>query len=452
MLVGFPLAVVLLGEIVTRLRRAGHPLARPLRLIRGGVLPTLTFWLFLLKVIELKSDSIEVRIASTAFYLVSLAAALGLLNVLLFESAEKTSWRSRVPALFLDITRFILVLVGTSVLLATVWDQDLSQLLTALGVGSIVIGLALQDTLGNIFAGIAILFEKPYVEGDWIRYDDHLGKVVEINWRSTRLMTHFGDTVIVPNGEIARGVLMNENNLTLPRYETFDIGFDYSHPPNEVKQVLIDTVTATDGVLADPAPQVYVTTYNDFSIDYQIRFAVADIATLPAVRDNFVTRIWYAAKRHGLTIPFPIRTVHHYNGARLDRDSERQEIDRGHGAVGDVLPIDPTDIDAAETRVERYGAGEVIQRRGEVLKELALIVAGRVLMESGDQRPDVPLGVGEMFGIESVLRNAPSAYEVYAVEDTIVVEMSRDFVTDLVAAKPGFAHQLEQTIENRIRK
>ena len=452
LVLAFPAVIILLTEVITRLKRRGSELVDPLRLIRNYALPSLAIYEFLVRVVAVPSDDALVRLALTLFYMFSLAAALGIINTVFFRSAEEESWRSKVPALFLDLSRFIFILVGISVVLSQVWGADLGKAITALGVGSIVLGLALQDTLGNIFAGISILFEKPYVEGDWIRYGDYLGQVVEINWRSTRIETHQGDTVVVPNGEMAKSVLMNENNKTKPRYETFDIGFSYSHPPNEVKQVLLDTVTETEGVLTDPAPQVYVTGYGDSSIDYQIRFAVYDIATLPSITDNFVTRIWYSAKRHGLNIPFPIRTVYHYNGPSHDRQDELSENRIGIGAAGKVLPLDVDQITNridGDVRIRRYGRGETIIHRGDDVDDLHLIVSGDVAIRPQSHLPPIHLDIGEIFGVQPVLRDEPAPYNVTAHSDAMIVLIARETVMEMVATKPGFAHELEQIIENR---
>lgn len=448
LVLGFPATVIILGEAISRLNRRNSPLTDSLRLVRNYAMPTLAIQLFLINVAEFDFDDTLVRISSTLFYMFAIAASLGIVNAVVFRNAEADSWRSKTPALFLDLSRFIFILVGTSIVLSQVWGADLGRLVTALGVGSIVIGLALQDTLGNIFAGISILFEKPYVEGDWIRYNEYLGQVVEINWRSTRLETHHGDTVIIPNGEMATSVLMNENNRTKPRYETFDIGFSYSHPPNEVKRVLLETVASTEGVLLEPPPQVFVKGYGDSSIDYQIRFAVYDLATLPAILDNFVTRIWYSAKRHGLNIPFPIRTVYHYNGPAHDNDQGRTESKIGMGAVERILPIDVAKF-GGDIRIQQFGVGETIIRRGDPVDDLHLIVSGRIGVRAKSHLPATELCAGEIFGVQPVLRDEPSIYGVTATEDAMIVLISRETVMEMVATKPGFAFELEQIIENR---
>ena len=100
--------------------------------------------------------------------------------MLVFENAAKESWRSRAPKLFQDLIRLLLVVIGAAIVLSVVWRQDLGGLIAALGVGSIVLGLALQETLGNLMSGIALFFERPFSVGDWISVGGKSGQVVQI--------------------------------------------------------------------------------------------------------------------------------------------------------------------------------------------------------------------------------------------------------------------------------
>jgi len=162
-------------------------------------------------VLQLPRGETLVRLTETFLWITVIYWGLTLINVILFEGAEEGSWQSNVPKLFLDLSRTFLVLVGTAIVLSTVWNADLGGLLTALGVGSLVIGLALQDSLGNVFSGLTLLFEQPVSIGDWIEIGGIEGKVVEITWRSVHVMTLERDLVIVPNSELAGASLKNYN-------------------------------------------------------------------------------------------------------------------------------------------------------------------------------------------------------------------------------------------------
>ena len=447
----YPLCSIILGEIIHRIPRKHLQFSKPLSHIRNFVVPTAVLWLFTSMVLELPHESIWVRLSSTTFYMVALIGSLSLANAVFFHSATAESWRSRVPALFLELSRFVLVLVGVSVVLSTVWGADLGNLLTALGVGSIVIGLALQETLGNVFAGIAILFEQPFNEGDWIEFEGHTGRVESITWRTTRLKTHLKDTVIIPNGQIANSVVVNDDGHDLPHYETFEIGFSYDDPPNKVKSVLLGTVIETGLVLDTPPPQVYTVSYDDSSIGYQLRFAVTDLGTIPKVRDEVATRLWYAARRHGLSIPFPIRTLHHFNGPELESQNIAPLRAASKKIVASLLPIETGDETIEELAgIREFGIGEVIISPGETVNHLNVIVSGRVQSEIAFGAKSMlvrQLATGQIFNPAELLRQTVSDMTVTAIEDTVVVQLPRPYVMDLVSTKPNFARKMEDIIE-----
>src|SRR5262249_20372642 len=155
-----------------RLRRRGNPAEAPLREVRNLLVPALAAYVLLVHVAELGPRSYPVLVVLTLAWIFGLHAALSFLNVALFAGAHKGSWRARVPGLARDLVRLVLVLVGAALVLSTVWGTNLGALVTALGVGSIVLGLALQDPLGNLYSGVILLFEQPFTVGDWLRVGD----------------------------------------------------------------------------------------------------------------------------------------------------------------------------------------------------------------------------------------------------------------------------------------
>src|SRR5262245_5128933 len=209
LVVGFPLAMLLMGEATLRLRRQGRPIVATLRTVRNLVLPTLAILLLLRHVVGLSPRGTEVRVATTVLWIFLIHAALSFVNDVVFASAAEGSWQSRLPRLFRDLARLILVLLGACVVLSTVWGADLPRPVTSLGVGSIVLGLALQEPLGNVFAGMMLLFEKPVSVGDWIQIDGIIGKVLQITWRSVQIETGMRELRIVPNSSLSKGSFSN---------------------------------------------------------------------------------------------------------------------------------------------------------------------------------------------------------------------------------------------------
>lgn len=453
---GFPALVLLLGELVNALETRRNPLAAPVAIVRNAVLPVLALQIFFFNVLNqvvnvgtLEPSGIGNRLFQTVFWIVVIYATLSFLNVVLFEQAAENTWRAEVPTLFRDLSRFVIVLVGFAVIMSAVWGANLGSLITALGVGSLVIGLALQDTLGNLFSGIAILFEQPYGEGDWIEVDGTVGKVEAINWRATRLIKRDGDRVIMPNSVIASSTILNESRPAGPGYEFYDIGFSYDDPPNKVKRVLLDIIRTTEGVVDTLPPWVRTVSYDDSSITYRVAFGIEDFSRLLRIQDEFATRIWYAAKRNGLTIPFPIRTVYNYDGSALEQRDVAAELDTNVSQINAALaPLEREDARNTNVQLRHFGRGETILRTGEPADTLYTILSGEVVMRLGDETL-TQLSKGDILGASSLLRSEPSNADFVALSDTQVVSLPRSAVETMVKRRASFARELEDLIESR---
>ena len=450
----FPALVLALGELVNWLEARQNSLANPVAIVRNAVLPVLALQIFFFGVLDLRAfdpSGIGVKLFTTVLWIVIIYAALAFLNTLLFEQAAEHTWRAEVPTLFRDLSRFVIVLVGFAVIFSTVWNADLSSLITALGVGSLVIGLALQDTLGNLFSGIAILFEQPYGEGDWIEVDGTIGKVAAINWRATRLVTRDGDTVVIPNSVVASSKVLNESRPPGAGYEDYFVGFSYDDPPNKVKRVLLDIIQTTSGVVDDLPAMVRTISYDDSSISYQVRFAIDDFSILPTIKDEFATRVWYAAKRNGLSIPFPIRTVFNYDGAELDAGVDDAQLTSSVAQVNAALaPLEKEDAITTNVQLRHFGTAEVIIAKGARADILYTILSGDVAMRLGEETLTT-LSKGDILGASSMLRSEPSSATFVALSDTQLVSLSRGAVESMVRQRANFARELEEVIESRER-
>jgi hypothetical protein len=166
--VGLPAGRIILTELHLALVRRQSYLAEPINLLRTYLLPLGALLLLLIKAARVPAQDTSVRVVATVIGFVVLVLLLSGLTATLFQGAPQASWRRRVPAIFLDVARLGLIGVGLAMILSYVWGVRVAGLFTALGVTSVVIGLMLQNSVGQIVSGLFMLFEQPFRIGDWL--------------------------------------------------------------------------------------------------------------------------------------------------------------------------------------------------------------------------------------------------------------------------------------------
>lgn len=456
---GFPLLSILLGEVIHRLRRRGLSYAATVRLLRTFILPIFTALLFLQHVLGMSPSSQVFKTLETVLWVCLINAALSLLNVVLFEGAEADTWRSRVPKLLVDLARLFLILLGTAIVLATVWNADLAGLVTALGVSSIVIGLALQDTLGSVMSGIALLFEQPFSVGDWLEVSGVVGQVIDINWRAVRLLTLEKEMVVIPHKLISSEIIRNFTQPTPIHAERIRLGFSYNDPPNLARQVLRSTAMETRGILSEPPPSVFTLGYDDSAVTYEVKFFIRDYGDIEHIRERFMTRVWYAAKRNNLTIPFPIRTVYHFNGPATQQKGISKRFAEGLQALPAYVPLsrEQESLQSPSTGIllQHFAAGETVVRRGVAGQALYIIVSGQAVLSAPDGKGRecevLSLRPGEFFGEMALFSGEASTVTITAVNDLEVMKISGSVVNQMIERQPSFAREIGQILEIRRR-
>lgn len=200
------------------------------------------------------------------------------------------------------------------------------DLITGLGITTVAIGFAFKDILQNFFAGILILWRRPFVIGDQIRTSDYEGTVEEINVRSTRIRTYDGELVVLPNGDVyTRSVLVR--TAYDKRRVRFTVGIGYPDSIEEARETIYRVLRETEGALADPAPWVYVTELAPSSVNFAVYFwTESDQANVLKVSDAVATGIKLALDEAGIDMPYPHRVVlfHDVTGTR-EGDNEQSD-------------------------------------------------------------------------------------------------------------------------------
>ena len=422
--------------------------------LRNLVLPVAVIFAFVTQVLGFGAETVTARIAQTALWIAVLYTSLTALNVFLFEHAESTSWRARAPRLFVDLLRLLLVFIGGALVLSIVWNRNLGGLLAALGVGSIVLGLALQDTLGSLMSGIALLFERPFQIGDWIKVGGNEGEVIEVNWRSVHLRTRERDLLVVPNAILAKETIVNTAEPTPLHAERISIAFSLDAPPNRVREILTQVAVSLPDVLSDPPPKVEVMEFGEDRIRYEAKLYMTHLRGIPKIRSEFATRAWYAAQRAGLALPVPVRNLQAgqtYASSGSERVADTLRSLAGFASLGESARKRLTE----GARLLHYAAGETALGQGERCGALCVVSDGRARMslrtKAGSEREVMELRPGEAFGEGALLKHERSPVSVTAVSDLAVVALDTAALNAVLESDPGLATELGQLVELRRR-
>lgn len=199
------------------------------------------------------------------------------------------------------------------------------DLVAGLGITSVAIGFAFKDVLQNFFAGVLILWRRPFVVGDQIKTKDYEGTVEDINVRSTRLKTYDGERAVLPNGDVYTNAILVRTAYDKRRVK-FTVGIGYPDSIEEARETIHRVLSETEGVLDDPGPWVYVTELAGASVNFTVYFWVKpEQANVLAVSDRVATGIKLALDKAGIDMPFPHTVVlfHDATGTRagdIERD------------------------------------------------------------------------------------------------------------------------------------
>ncbi|UAJ80119.1 mechanosensitive ion channel [Leifsonia sp. ZF2019] len=407
-----------------------------MKFIRNFVVPTGAL-LALLSQLRLDSDEVNwSKLAATLFGFVLIVGLLNGLNIALFARAARDTWRSRVPSIFVDIVRLLLIVACLALLFAWVWGADVGGLFTALGVSSIVIGLALQNAVGPIVSGLFLLFEQPFRLGDWLDTGSVRGRVIEVNWRAVHIDTGNG-IHIVPNGALADASFANLSRGMGAFSVITTCEFGANDAPHDVIRVLREV--AADLPMREPntMPTVALVGPSLYSVDIPLGSpAVGHQAT-----SLFGVWLWYASRRAGL----------HLDGADFppgdDLDRRRSAIQRVRGALH--ASDDEIDALADESAVREFGPGETVQRQGVAPEHVGLMVKGRARLVVGGNALEVAaLGPSDFVG-ESALTGQPSRAAIIADSDIVIVTFPLPSLHGWARSHPAFARDVGQTIDNR---
>lgn len=391
-----------------------------------------------------------VPLATVAMFLLQLALARGLF-LLFFRSAlaRRAQGTSKI---FQDIVQGVLY-TGAMLISLQAAGVEPGSILTTSALLTAVIGLSLQETLGNLFAGLALQATVPFEVGDWITLDDNpalVGRVVEVNWRATKILTNDELEIIIPNAALAKANIRNFTKPSPAARRRVDFVCAYTASPGEVSEVVLAAISGAPGVLSEPPPAVQLVGFAESRVEYILYFYTDQFARRAPIESELRSRIWYAFQRAGLAFPMPVRDVRVSSGGALALAQETALAALRGVDVLAVLPAESLAVLARLAERRLYGPGEVILRQGEVGDELFLIEQGRARVivgrEGGSTAELASLGPGQFFGEMSLMTGERRAATIQAVTDCRLLVVRKDAFQQALAPHPEVTERISEVL------
>lgn len=375
--------------------------------------------------------------------------AVRALDLVAFDVLASRRTTVRAPMLLRELVSIALFLILLAWAMWQVFDYKLTAFLATGTVLAAVLGLALQETLGNLFAGIALHLEDSFEVGDVIRSGEYFGVVEAMRWRGTRLRTFNNNVVIVPNSLLARERVEVFPKRTL-NGRVLQFGIDYNIPPAEVIEVLTRAASNVDGVAREMPAFARVAAFGDSSITYEVKYFTYEYVQRERIDADIRKAVWYALRRNGIPIPFPIRSIHRYTPPAPRTHPDADDIAERLAVVDVLAPIgrEARAGIAAAARVHVYARGETILSRGAAGDSMFIVHQGSVSVRVND-REVAHLQAGDFFGEMALLTGEQRAADVVALGDVVAIEIAKHALQPVLIDHPELAAAISAKILER---
>jgi small-conductance mechanosensitive channel/CRP-like cAMP-binding protein len=394
-----------------------------------------------------------------AAILLSTALLVALVNRYVWDFYFEKKRGSTIPHFLREVVGGVIFLIVLLLVLSYGYhaEAQLKGLLAGSGVVAIVVGFAGQNLFAGIIGGIAIQINRPYKLGDWLQVGDHFAEVMEINWRSTRLRTNDNIYLDIPNNEMVGKTIINLHYPTEVHAMRIRVGVEYKNPPNRVKDALFRAASTANGVLAEPKVKIFLVDFAESAVIYEIKFYMGNHARINEINDAVRTNIWYQLKRQGITIPFPIRTLHVERKAARPVEEDQAEAMSilREEALFSCLSDEQLNQLVSHARFSTFGRGEPVIEEGAAGDSMFVMLRGAAnvfVQKNGSKIQVGTLGAGDWFGEMSLLTGEPRSATVRADGDCYVMEIGKPVMADVLRDAPSCLEKLSELLAQRKMK
>lgn len=375
------------------------------------------------------------------------------LALIVWPLATRRNGGTPVPKMLMDLVALMVWLVLAVTMAAVVFDQSLTALLATSTVTLGVIGFAVRELISDFFAGIALSIEKPFAIGDWIEVDAVAGKVVDMTWRAVRLLTTDEVTIIVPNGNIAAETFRNYSRPDNWFRDELLIPLPFEVTPQQGQRILLSAVTQIPELAAHHrTSSVSIAEYDDRGVIWRLLYWAPDFGRLSSIRFAVHANILRNVHMSGLRMPVPMEEI---RVMRSSLGAELSSIERmlKTSPVFSALSEDDLAILARTAEQRVVSMGKPILHQGAPGSSLFLLNEGllcvSVATADGSHTQVGQIAPGHVFGEMSLLTGAPCGATVIPAMDSLITEIGKDSMAELLSRRPLVAETLSRILAER---
>ena len=343
-------------------------------------------------------------------------------------------------------------------ILAFVFAVPVGTLIATSGVFAIILGLALQSTLSDVFSGIALGLGRPYVLGDWIVLSDGTeGRVVETNWRSTHLLTLAHNVVALPNSFLAKLGVTNVSSPDESHGLSLTVRLTSTRTPATIVDAMNTVLLSCNSIMREPAPSVAIRSLDAAAINVELSFRVADLAHRIAARNEIFDLIYRHSRSIGLQLAMPAAAA----VVTTNRQSDEGQTQAPFTPIELIkaIPLFSALTDgeqetlASTVSVRTYRKDDIIARQGDLLPSLMIVQTGVIIRQRGDDARAVEiarLAPGDFFGETGLLAGIGEASTLRAMSHVVVYEIDQESFAPLLLERPEMADDLAAILSSGI--
>jgi small-conductance mechanosensitive channel/CRP-like cAMP-binding protein len=443
-------------------------------------------FIFLVVALALKLDFFEsafrlgarfYQFVDAAIVFLAVLLAIRLIDGWLLSRYERKRTPFPLPGILHGFILIVLYLIILFAVFKGALGINVTPFLATSAILTAIIGLALQGVLSNVLAGISLNLTKSFSRGDWVKIGAHEGVVLDTNWRETLILDRASNVIVIPNNTVAAEMIVNFARPDHKTALTIPLKVSASAPPAAVLDALRQAAREVPEVIAAPAPQAYILSYDDLGISYLVKFWVTDFARKHTIIGDVARHIWYKFKREKIDVPVSfgegiqgvVEAVAAGKGAEAEgpqkertyRDLLRSSLLRyqeGDRAGQLLVPEEEVRRLAEAVCRRKYTRGEVLFRQGEK-GESCFIVAegalkGEIIYEEKGKRftSEFQIGAGGIFGEMSLFTGLPRTATGVIEAEAELLELTAENFAGLLSRNPQLAEVMAELVSSRNQK